>query len=93
MQSRTVVEVKEEKKESREVKKGVTDRKVTTAGDCVCQRVLTQSLCYSVYETLAFIFNILLSLQWDGKETVVLSVTHIHLHTWNTQTQTHIEVL
>lgn len=83
-----VVEVKEEKKQTREVKQGVTDRKVTTARKYVCKRVLTQSLCDGVYETLAFIFNILLSLERDGKETVVLSVTHIHLHTWNTQTQT-----
>lgn len=56
---------------------------------CVC--TLTQSLRDGVYETLAFIFHVLLSFERDGQETIVLSITHIHLHTWkHTHINTHI---
>lgn len=51
---------------------------------CVCVYVcvlLTQSLCDGVYKTLTFILHILLRFQRDGQEAVVLSVTHMHLHT------------
>ena len=48
---------------------------------CVCVCTLTQSFCDGVDETLSFILHILLGLKRDGNETVVLSVTHIHLHT------------
>lgn len=49
---------------------------------------LTQGLCDGVYEIFPFVLHILLSFEWDGQETVVLSVTHVHLHSWITHTHT-----